>query len=1091
MKKHRKLRMSMLSMFLAIAMFATYASGSTGAALTAYAEALQPGNEEVLQPESEEALQPGNEEALQLEDEEALQSEDTEELRAEAEEALQPESAEELSAKAEGALQPESTEKLSAKAEEALQPEAAEGTEGIRVEAAAALQSERAAEEGISLQFNQEYAAVGSPLTVTLSGLPEGAECKYQWKVGSSVKSTQDSYTPVQADLEKMLVVTATVSVSGSHTGTYQASMYLSKLPVLYVNTENGQAITSKEDYINGNFRIQGNEEYNAANTTLYDGAIEIRGRGNSTWANPKKPYKIKLDKKTDIFGFGKNKHWVLLANYTDESHMRNMLSYNLSGAMGMPYMQNVHVDLILNGKYQGTYQFCEQIKMADGRVNIHNWEDYASDVAKAIYKAESQNGLTKDDQDAIEEQLAEKDMGWLTTKKFTYQGKEYNILNYLADMPDATGGFLIELDAYFDEYSKFKTSQNQPLQFKNPEFIATNPTAMKYVQDYVNAFEKAIRASDYTTSYNGQDVTYSQLFDMASLTRFWLVSELFMNVDAMKKSSYLYKDIDGLFHMGPIWDMDWSSNSLVSRYEGSGTYDRWQTEYFSAEAQANQWYKSIIQDPYFAVQAYELYTQMREELASIIADGGKIDTCYNYLEESANANAAMWYGQNSQRAFATQVDVLKTYLKNRISWLDRQFQSPETLAASLGYKSAAGISVQAEDIKAQPSGTTAITAKATAANAKSIKFLINGKNQGTAELAAQEATIEVPTAELLPQPSYNTVQVFALDANGRVITSNSRKVTDYEKFYAEEPKDPPVDPDDPDKPVDPDNPDKPVDPDNPDKPVDPDNPDKPVDPDNPDKPVDPDNPDKPVDPDNPDKPVDPGNPDKPEPPTIKAPAVGKILTDTKTKAQYRVTKSALKGGTVEYYKNKNTKASTIKIPTTVTIGKITYKVTSIAEKAFKGNQKLKKITIGNNVTHIKKNSFSQCKALKVISLGKNITSIGDKAFYKCTSLTKIVLPSKVTKIGRQSFYGCKKLAKLLLPASIKSIGSKAFASAPVLKTVTIKTTRLNAKTIGTGAFQKIHSKAVIKVPSKKLKAYKSLLKKRGITNKKQKITKY
>ena len=235
----------------------------------------------------------------------------------------------------------------------------------------------------------------------------------------------------------------------------------------------------------------------------------------------------------------------------------------------------------------------------------------------------------------------------------------------------------------------------------------------------------------------------------------------------------------------------------------------------------------------------------------------------------------------------------------------------------------------------------------------------------------------------------------------------------------------------------------------------------------------------------------DPGNPDKPEPPTIKAPAVGKILTDTKTKAQYRVTKSALKGGTVEYYKNKNTKASTIKVPTTVTIGKITYKVTSIAEKAFKGNQKLKKITIGNYVTQIKKNSFSQCKALKVISLGKNITSIGEKAFYKCTSLTKIVLPGKVTKIGKQSFYGCKKLAKALIPASIKSIGSKAFASAPALKTVTIKTTRLNAKTIGTGAFQKIHSKAVMKVPSKKLKAYKSLLIKRGITNKKQKITKY
>ena len=298
----------------------------------------------------------------------------------------------------------------------------------------------------ISLKIDQEYASVGTPLTVSLSGAPEGTVCKYHWKVGGAFKSIQESYTPTSADLEKMLTVT--VSASGSHTGTYQASMYLSKLPVMYVDTEGGQPITSKETYINGNFKIQGNAEYNSANTTLYDGVIEIKGRGNSTWQNPKKPYKIKLDKKTDIFGFGKNKHWVLLANYTDESHMRNMLAYNLSDAMGMPYMQNVHVDLVLNGKYQGTYQFCEQIRIADGRVNIHDWEDYASVVAKAVYKAESQNGLVKDDQDAIEAQLAEQDMSWLATKKFTYKGKEYDITEYISDMPEATGGFLLELDA-------------------------------------------------------------------------------------------------------------------------------------------------------------------------------------------------------------------------------------------------------------------------------------------------------------------------------------------------------------------------------------------------------------------------------------------------------------------------------------------------------------------------------------------------------------------------------------------------------------------------------------------------------------------
>ncbi len=986
MKIFQKKRISMLSVFLVMAMLLTNTLGSAGAGLIAHAETIGVPKPLVSQAEPDTAqLLEGNMQLLPEADTVRVPEGDVHPL-SEADRVLQSD---------------ENAQLLS------------EGTE--------------AALSGISLQIDQEYAVVGTPLTVTLSGIPAGTACKYQWKVAGTVKSTEDSYVPADADLEKMLTIT--VTTSGSHTGTYQASMYLSKLPVLYVDTENSQQITSKEDYINGSFRIQGNAEYNSTNTTLYDGAIEIRGRGNSTWQNPKKPYKIKLDKKTDIFGFGQNKHWVLLANYTDESHMRNTLSYDLSGSMGMPYMQNVHVDLILNGQYQGTYQFCEQVKIADGRVNIHNWEDYAEDVAKAVYKAESANGLTKDDQDAIEIQLAEKNMSWLTTKKFTYQGKEYDITKYLPDMPDATGGFLVELDAYYDEYSKFMTSQNQPLQFKNPEFIATGQAAIKYVEDYVNAFERAIQSANYTTTYNNEKLTYSQLFDMDSLTQFWLVSELFMNVDAMKKSTYLYKDLNGLFHMGPIWDMDWSSNSLVSNYEGSGVYNAWQTHYFSAQAQAKQWYKSIVCDPYFAVQAYELYTKMREELGSIVADGGKIDTYQSLLLESANANASMWYGGDSQRGFTAQVQTLKTYLKNRLNWLDKQFQSPETLAASLGYRSAGGISISEDDITTQKNSTTVITATVSNTDAKSVEFLINGKNQGTATVSNQKATLEIPTEILLPSSSYNTVQVFALNSANSVITSGGTRATDYEKFYAEFPEDL-------------------------------------------------------------DKPVDPDDSVQPAPPSIKVPAKGKVLSDTKGKAQYKVTKSGLKGGTVEYYKNKNTKAAAIKIPDTITIGKITYKVTGIAETALKGNKKATKITIGNNVTQIKKNTFSQCTKLKAITLGKNVTSIGDKAFYKCTALTQIVIPSKVTKIGKQSFYGCEKLTKALISAKVTSIGSKAFASTPKLKSIVIKTTRLTSKTIGSNAFQKINSQATIKVPAKKLKSYKTLLKKRGISGKKQKIVK-
>lgn len=634
----------------------------------------------------------------------------------------------------------------------------------------------------VKLGIDQEYAKVGTPLKVSMTDAPEDMTVTYTWSVGGVQRATGDTYTPTSADLEKMLTVTA--KAGGSYDATYQIQMYVSKLPVVYVNTEGGAAITSKENYINSSVKIQGNGEYNSSNVTLYDGNAEIRGRGNTTWGYAKKPYKLKLENKTDIFGFGANKHWVLLANYTDESHMRNKLAYDLSGAMGMPYMQSIPVDLVLNGEYQGTYQFCEQVKISKARVNIFDWEDYAGDVAKAIYKKEKSNGMTKDDRDAIETMLAETDMGWMTSGNVTYNGTTYQISDYISDMPAATGGFLMELDSYYDETSKFTSGKQQPLMFKSPEFVETNTTVMQYVKNYINAFEKAIDASDYTTTYNNETVSYSQLFDMDSLVQYWMVEELFMNVDAMKKSTYMYKDIDGKFYMGPVWDMDWSSNSLVSQYQNSGTTNEWQTIKFTDAAQADQWYKSIITDPYFAVKAYELYTAMRDEMGTITADGGKMDTYQALMTESADANAAMWYQNESNKKFATQVSSLKTYLKSRLSWLDKQFTSPENLAKSLGYTTAGGVTVSADDMVTKKTKETVITAKVTGSSVKSVEFVVNGTTAGVVEVADKQAVIEIPETALAEEGTYNTVCIYGLNASGKVLTVNNKKVTDFETFY-------------------------------------------------------------------------------------------------------------------------------------------------------------------------------------------------------------------------------------------------------------------------------------------------------------------
>lgn len=166
-------------------------------------------------------------------------------------------------------------------------------------------------------------------------------------------------------------------------------------------------------------------------------------------------------------------------------------------------------------------------------------------------------------------------------------------------------------------------------------------------------------------------------------------------------------------------------------------------------------------------------------------------------------------------------------------------------------------------------------------------------------------------------------------------------------------------------------------------------------------------------------------------------------------------------GRTAKYTGPVNQKASQVSIPSTVKYDGVTYKVTAVAEGAFKGNANLKKVTIGSNVTTIGKNAFANCKKLKTITMGKKVKTIGDKAFYKCIALTKIKIPGTVNKIGKQAFYGCKKL-----------------------KSITISTKKLTTKNVGSKAFKGIYSKATIKVPKAKLKAYKTLLKKKGVGRK-------
>jgi hypothetical protein len=144
----------------------------------------------------------------------------------------------------------------------------------------------------------------------------------------------------------------------------------LTDVPTIYIETENRQRITSKEDYIICTLTyVDGDQVTTYANT-------QIRGRGNSSWWNcAKKSYRVKFEKKQRLLGegFANARSWTLLANHGDKTMIRNALTYDLGRFMGLPFCPAAKfVDLYLNGEYGGTYQISDQVQVHKKRVEVN-----------------------------------------------------------------------------------------------------------------------------------------------------------------------------------------------------------------------------------------------------------------------------------------------------------------------------------------------------------------------------------------------------------------------------------------------------------------------------------------------------------------------------------------------------------------------------------------------------------------------------------------------------------------------------------------------------------------------------------------------
>ncbi|MBQ3710822.1 MAG: CotH kinase family protein [Bacteroidales bacterium] len=180
----------------------------------------------------------------------------------------------------------------------------------------------------------------------------------------TSGESVQDFSVPVVYDVELYDGSSVSYTVTLKCYGDF---------PSVYITTDGGRPVLDKVNYVPGTIRVDDPFNEHSA-TSSFQSRMKIRGRGNSTWSFfPKKPYRIKLDEKSEVLGIKSDKDWILLANYDDKALMRNAIAFELSRICGFSWTPTFYpVELYFNNAYMGVYEFGEHKEVSKNKVNIN-----------------------------------------------------------------------------------------------------------------------------------------------------------------------------------------------------------------------------------------------------------------------------------------------------------------------------------------------------------------------------------------------------------------------------------------------------------------------------------------------------------------------------------------------------------------------------------------------------------------------------------------------------------------------------------------------------------------------------------------------
>jgi len=440
-------------------------------------------------------------------------------------------------------------------------------------------------------------------------------------------------------------------------TGPFAVDVGDSEIPYIIVDTHN--ATIQFEPEINATMKIYENKEL------VQEDEISIEYRGKTSYRlSDKKGFNIEtLNGDVSFFGLPGEEDFRLIGHIVnlqdkyifDRTLMYNYIGYEVARSIGRYASRCKFVELQMNDDYLGVYVFTEKLKRDDNRINIKSLNATSTNITGGyILKIDKADPGPE----TIGQPLSYYDNNWNDDARYT----ESNSFRSRYDI----NGVVLSINPYGAPYHPQKFLETYFL-YEYPKEEDITAAQKVYIANYIDQFETALLTDDFGTSTR----TYTNFIDLSSFVDYFILNELFRNVDAYRLSTFLSKDRDGKLAMGPIWDLDiaYDNGNRIPMDDWVINYNK---HVFNDAWMVHFWWPRLMQDPQFKAAVKVRWNSLRSNELSNAKLLQLIDDTVQMLGENGAVlrNYKVW-DKGIGVDYVASIINLENFLQERAAWMD------------------------------------------------------------------------------------------------------------------------------------------------------------------------------------------------------------------------------------------------------------------------------------------------------------------------------------------------------------------------------------------------------------------------------------